>query len=104
MIKAHGVEYLTLPQVAARIAKLAYKNALHGPSDGRVTELEAIFVALDDATGSADATVQLLANAEYLGKFKAPILAIDRETDIVRWNVTEDHGTFAGASKIVGAL
>lgn len=47
MIKAHGVEYKNMAQINARIAELTYLNRAHGPSDGRVTELDTIFGALE---------------------------------------------------------
>jgi hypothetical protein len=49
MIKAHGATYKNMAQINARIAELSYLNRAHGDSDGRVTELNCIFEALEMA-------------------------------------------------------
>jgi hypothetical protein len=47
-ISAQGVEYKTMPHVLARLAELQYENlGPAGESDGRVTETNLIFEALE---------------------------------------------------------
>lgn len=84
-----GIEYLTLAQVTARLAQLAHLDTLHGQSDDRVTERNALIAGLDALTGSTAATAQLFANALWLGELQAPVLLLTVEADIVRHNITD---------------
>lgn len=88
-----GIEYKTLAQVTARLAQLSYTDSLYGQSDDRVTERNEIIAALDALTGSPEATQQLFANAVWLYEHSAPILPLDIEADVVKWNITLKHAT-----------
>lgn len=51
-ITVHGTTYHTAVQAAARITELTYLNRIHGESDGRVTELDDLFTAMEDLAAS----------------------------------------------------
>ena len=86
-------------QMTSRVAELTYENRLFGESDGRATELDSIFEAIEAATGfigddhRKTATQLVLGNMLYLAQHAAPVLTVEVELDLVRNNLNRELAT-----------
>ena len=100
-LNVHGIEYPNSAMLTARIAELAYGNWKHGESDGRVTELNAIFEGLEsmsqaelpEDTHPIKRGRHVLASMEYLfkmltwlGSHNAPVNPVQTEMDVAAGN------------------
>lgn len=101
-ISVHGTTYTTPAQMAARVTELTYKNRVHGESDGRVTELNMLFDAMESlavaqplvpadvaVVGLAPAqrtVITVLQNQTYLTANDAPVLTLEVEYDIASYH------------------
>lgn len=87
-IMAHGKEYATLSQVAAKLAELEMGNYISGRSDGRVTEQYSIFDALTakaeemGANSPSDAVEYVLKLNAWLSSHNAPVNPIEAELEV----------------------
>lgn len=95
-ITIQGITYQTVMQMTSRVAEISYANRLFGESDGRATELDSIFEAIEAATGFTEddhrktATQLVLGNMVYLAEHAAPVLPVEVELDVVRGNLTRE--------------
>lgn len=95
-ITIQGITYQTVMQMTSRVAEISYANRLFGDSDGRATELDSLFEAIESATGFTEddhrktATQLVLGNMVYLAEHAAPVLPVEVELDVVRNNLTRE--------------
>tara|TARA_R110002051_G_scaffold60546_8_gene110870 strand:- start:11442 stop:11771 length:330 start_codon:yes stop_codon:yes gene_type:complete len=80
---AHGRSYRTAWDIRVRLRELNDDDARFGPSDDRETERQAIHGAVTEQTGSAEATEQLLINADVMHALDAPVLPLWQEVRVV---------------------